>query len=88
MVLYFLFKKMNYWAAKINHSYVHKNEKWCEAKCYRKYICTKTEMGNQQKIITGTCILIKLRCRSTMLFGIGVTQQLLCIGLLNKQLRI
>lgn len=59
-----------------------------KAKCYRKYICTKTEMGNQQKIITGTCILIKLRCRSTMLFGIGVTQQLLCIGLLNKQLRI
>lgn len=25
-------------------------------------------MGNQQKIITGTCILIKLRCRSTMFF--------------------
>lgn len=45
-------------------------------------------MGDQQKIITGTCILIKLRCRSTMLFGIVVTQQLLCIGLLNKQLRI
>lgn len=57
----------------------------------RKYICTKTEMSDQQKIITGTCILIKLRYRSTMLsmtFGIRVTQQLVCIGLLNKQLRI